>query len=261
MPLEGRPVEDLPGFWLLARLGKRVLRPGGAELTRTLLNDAGVTGADVIELAPGLGWTAAQIIGRQPRSYMGVERDPAAAASVRSIVTGHGDTITADASDTGLPADSADVVIGEAMLTMQSHKGKAAIIAEVTRLLRANGRYCVHELGLVPDDLADEVKTNLRQGLARTIKVNARPLTIAEWKKLFEDHHMVVENVQTAPMALLQPRRLIADEGLLGALRFAKNLLTHPDARRRVLAMRRTFRANRQHLVAVAMTVRPARSF
>lgn len=34
-------------------------------------------------------------------------------------------------------------------------------------------------------------------------------------------------------MALLQPRRLIADESLLGALRFAKNLLTHRDARRR----------------------------
>lgn len=223
-----------------------------------LLDDAEVAGADVVELAPGLGWTAGQIIGRKPHSYIGVERDPDAAATVRSIVAGRGDTVTADASDTGLPDDSADVVIGEAMLTLQSDQGKAAIIAEATRLLRPGDRYCVHELGLVPDDLSDDVKTNLRQGLARTIKVNARPLTIAEWKRLFENHQLVVEHVQTAPMALLQPRRLVADEGLWGALRFAKNLLTHPDARRRVLAMRRTFRANQQHLVAVAMTVRPA---
>ena len=54
-------------------------------------------------------------------------------------------------------------------------------------------------------------------------------------------------------MALLQPRRLIADEGFVGALRFAANLLTRPDARRRVLHMRRTFRQHRQHLAAVAV--------
>jgi hypothetical protein len=27
----------MPGHWLLARLGKRVLRPGGLELTRSML--------------------------------------------------------------------------------------------------------------------------------------------------------------------------------------------------------------------------------
>ena len=54
-------------------------------------------------------------------------------------------------------------------------------------------------------------------------------------------------------MALLQPRRVIADEGILGALRFAKNLLVQRDARRRVLAMRATFRKHRKRLTAVAI--------
>ncbi|CFE80433.1 methyltransferase/methylase [Mycobacterium tuberculosis] len=54
-------------------------------------------------------------------------------------------------------------------------------------------------------------------------------------------------------MALLQPRRVIADEGLLGALRFAGNLLIHRAARRRVLLMRHTFRRHRERLTAVAI--------
>lgn len=38
-----------------SRLGKRVLRPGGRELTQTLLRHADLTDAGVLELAPGLG--------------------------------------------------------------------------------------------------------------------------------------------------------------------------------------------------------------
>jgi hypothetical protein len=46
---------------------------------------------------------------------------------------------------------------------------------------------------------------------------------------------------------------VIADEGLFGALRFARNLLIRRDARRRILAMRRTFRRHREQLAAVAI--------
>ena len=76
---------------------------------------------------------------------------------------------------------------------------------------------------------------------------------MAEWQHLLTGHGLLIDHVETAPMALLQLRRLIADEGFLGALRFATNLLTHPDARRRVLGMRHTFRHHRQHLAAVAV--------
>jgi len=46
---------------------------------------------------------------------------------------------------------------------------------------------------------------------------------------------------------------VIADEGILGALRFAKNLLVQRDVRRRVLEMRATFRRYRKRLTAVAI--------
>ena len=57
-------------------------------------------------------------------------------------------------------------------------------------------------------------------------------------------------------MALLEPRRLIADEGLLGTLRFVRNLILQPASRRRIMTMRRTFRTHRQHLAAVAIVAR-----
>jgi hypothetical protein len=37
-PAADRSDADVQGHWLLARLGKRVLRPGGAGLTSTLLD-------------------------------------------------------------------------------------------------------------------------------------------------------------------------------------------------------------------------------
>ncbi len=50
---------ETPGHWLLAKLGKRVLRPGGMEVTRQLVRalDVGPDDDDV-EFAPGLGVTA-----------------------------------------------------------------------------------------------------------------------------------------------------------------------------------------------------------
>lgn len=257
LPASRRDDATVGGHWLLARLGKRVLRPGGVGLTRTLLSRAELTGADVVELAPGLGRTATEIVARGPRSYVGAEGDPDAANLVRGVLSDLGaqnaDVRVADAADTGLPDASSDVVIGEAMLTMQGDSAKHAIVAEAARVLRPGGRYAIHELALTPDMVSDAVSTDIRQALARSIKVNARPLTIAEWSKLLVEHGLVVDQVATAPMALLQPRRLISDEGLFGALRFGRNVLVHHDARKRVLAMRRTFRKHRKHLAAVAI--------
>lgn len=247
----------MAGHWLLARLGKRVLRPGGVELTRTLLSHAQLPGADVVELAPGLGRTATEIVARAPRSYVGAEADPDAANVVRGVLGdlgAHNAAVrVADAADTGLPDASGDVVIGEAMLTMQGDAAKRAIVAEAARVLRPGGRYAIHELALTPDTVSEEVSTDIRRALARAIKVNARPLTVAEWSALLAEHGLVVDHVATAPMALLQPRRLVSDEGLFGALRFARNVLVHRDARKRVLTMRRTFRKHRRQLAAVAI--------
>ena len=157
-----------------------------------------------------------------------------------------------NAASTGLPDASADVVVGEAMLTMQTDRGKAEIVREAVRVLRPGGYYAIHELGLQPDDLAADTKTEIRRDLARAIKVNARPLTMSEWREALEAHGLVVEFTATAPMALLALRRNLADEGVGGALRILGNLLRSPGARRRVLAMRATLHRPREALVAGA---------
>lgn len=44
-------LSEMPGHWLLARMVKRVLRPGGLEMTRRMLDALHITSADrVVEL-------------------------------------------------------------------------------------------------------------------------------------------------------------------------------------------------------------------
>lgn len=253
MPYAQRRVEDTPGHWLLAKLGKRVLRPGGLGLTRRMLEQADIEGVSVVELAPGLGRTATEILRRGPSSYVGVERDERAAELTATVVGSAGKVVHADAANTGLPGASVEVVLGEAMLSMQSDAAKRAIVAEAARLLRPGGRYAIHELGLCPDDLDPAVKSDLRKELARVIKVNARPQTMAEWRSLLEESGLVVDWTDTAPMALLTLRRNLADEGPRGVLRIIRNVLGDPDARGRVLALRSLFRRHREHLCGVAL--------
>lgn len=258
-----RDDEHLGGHWLLAKLGKRVLRPGGRKLTGWMVDRARPTGARVVEFAPGLGLTARELLERHPASYVGVDEDAVAVAATTEAIGDAGRVVTAKAHATGLDDGSADVVVGEAMLTMQGDRGKAAIIDEAARLLVPGGRYAIHELALAPDDVADEVKEDLRKQLARSIKVNARPLTVAEWTELFEARGFRVVEARTTPMGLLDPRQMLDDEGPAGVARIAANLARNPAARKRVLGMREVFTRNAEHLRAVSLicerTVDPGR--
>ncbi|SDN67631.1 Methyltransferase domain-containing protein [Actinomyces ruminicola] len=253
LPYADRPVATAPGHWVLARAGKRVLRPGGAALSTAMLGHARLAGADVVELAPGLGRTAAEVIAAAPASYTAVDRDPDAARRVAAVVGDDGTVRQGEAASTGLPDASADVVIGEAMLSMQSDKAKAAIAAEAARMLRPGGRYAIHELGVVPDDIDDARYTELRKDLARAIHVNARPMTAAAWRQLLEGAGLVVEWVDTAPMALLKLSRNLHDEGLGGFARIARNVLTDAELRRRVMLMRRTFKRYEHDMMGIAL--------
>lgn len=255
-----RDPAHLQGHWLLARIGKHVLRPGGKKLTERMLANADIAGKDVVEFAPGLGLTTRAILERDPKSYRGVDRDPQV-VDIISKLTSEKATIPAscvqrDAADTGLESNSADVVIGEAMLTMQTERGKQAIIGEAFRLLRAGGTYSIHELGLQPDNLDESVKDEVRKALARSIKVNARPLTEQEWRELLEAEGFEVLWRGKEPMALLDMKRNIADEGIGGVLRILRNVLGNKDIRARVLNMKHTFDKYSNELTGIAFVVR-----
>ena len=255
--LPGRGLEygRMPGHWLLAQMGKRVLRPGGIELTRQMLAALDIGPEDdVVEFAPGLGVTARATLERGPRSYTSIERDEDAAGQVRRYLAGdQRRCLVGRAEETGLPEGGASVVYGEAMLTLQTERHKGEIAAEAARVLRAGGRYGIHELALQPDTLAEERKREIETALSDAVRVGARPLTASEWSALLKAYGFRVETVISAPMHLLEPRRLIRDEGLAGALRFAWNVARTPAARRRVRAMRRVFRRYREELSAIAV--------
>lgn len=261
-PGAGLDASRMPGHWLLARLGKRVLRPGGVDLTHWMLDSLSIGPDDrVVELAGGLGATAALALRRSPDSYTAVDRDPAAVAAL-SALTAPGRTdiraVRSDACDTGLPDGSATVVYAEAMLTMQPQPAKRRIVREARRLLTDTGGRCaIHEMCLLPDDVDPALAYRIARDLAGTIHVGARPLTPAAWQALLTDEGFTVTAWKTTPMALLGPRRMVADEGLVRALAIARRALPDPTARRRVREMRRVFRRHRAHLGAISLIARP----
>lgn len=256
MTARDRDFDKLQGHWLLARLGKKVLRPGGRKMTEWILDQSRLTDARVVELAPGLGITAAEILKRRPSGYVGVDEDEAAVQTTAKVVSGQGRVVKGKAQSTGLDDDSADAVIGEAMLTMQGDKGKNAILDEVRRVLAPGGRYAIHELALTPDDLPPSTKDEIRVAMSKAIRVNARPLTPAEWRQLLEDHGFEVEQVRIGEMGLLKPSQMLEDEGPAGVARIVVNAIRQPAARRRVLSMRSTFVKHDDSLASIGIVAR-----
>ena len=248
-------IEKMPGYVLLARLGKRVLRPGGRELTREVLGGLNITSADhVVEFAPGLGTTAQLIFRSRPAGYVGVERDEQAAAAFNTrIVDSRYRCIVSTAQNSDLGDGSANVVVGEAMLSMQSDDNKKQIIEEAFRILRPGGRYGIHELCLKPTDLDTETQDQVRGDLSRAIRVGARPMTSPDWRALLEEAGFEIRQESTVAQRLLEPRRLIQDEGPLRAAKVVCNVLRSRRARKRVITMRKTFRRHADHLAAIGI--------
>jgi Methyltransferase domain len=246
---------SMPGHWVLARLGKRVLRPGGIELTRRMLAALTIVSADdVVEFAPGLGLTAQLALKRHPASYTAVERDATAAAIVSGYLKDSMQKcVRGSADQSGLPSEVATVVYGEAMLTMQTPEMKRRIVREARRLLKGGGRYAIHEMCLDGDDLDDGSKKEINQALSRAIHVGVRPLSVSEWRGLMEAEGFEVEVEARGPMHLLEPNRLLSDEGVKGTLRFVWNIVRDRGSREGVLIMRKVFRRYQSNLAAIMM--------
>lgn len=253
----------IPAHELFARLGKRVLRPGGIELTRDLLANLAISPHDeVVEVAPGRGSTTEMVLAASPASYIAVDRDAFATEQVAGLIdesecgSGTGDdcrAIHANALDTGLPSASADVVFGEAYLTMQPNSVKHRILDELARVLRPGGRFAIHEMVLLPDDITDEAASAITDPLTASSHVRVTPLTAPGWVALLAEHGIVVTRRLRVPLHLLEPRRLITDEGFVGSARFATNLIRDRAARRRVLEVRRAMAANARNIGALGL--------
>jgi len=252
---EGQHPDKLQGHWILARAGKRVLRPGKLELTRRMLDALAIRPEDrVVEFAPGLGVTARIVLQRHHLAYWGVEREPAAAEYLRQQLSRYrAEIVLGQADKSGLPDACASVVYGEAMLSMQSQEQKNRIFAEARRLLATGGRYGIHEMCFLPDDISDSLRHEIQAAMSREIHAGVQPLSRSEWVRLFEQNGLKVTWTCDEPMHLLEPRRVLQDEGLRGGLRIAFNITTNSMLRHRILAMRRLFRKYGEHLGAISL--------
>lgn len=242
------------GHWLLAKMGKRVLRPGGKELTLQLINNLGIGALDdVVEFAPGLGFTASITLKKNPKSYTAVELNKDAFSYLQKIIYGSGNRIiNANAKETGLADSSVSKVYGEAMLTMQSEKQKSEIIKEAYRILKPGGLYGIHEIALVGDLSEDSVEA-IYSDMADTIRTNARPLPVNVWKELLMAEGFKIKNIYFSPMHLVEPKRILDDEGFFRTMRIFFNIFTHPAAARRIRGMRSIFRKYEANLNAIAI--------
>ncbi|BDD12227.1 methyltransferase (plasmid) [Fulvitalea axinellae] len=253
--MSNKTIDTRQGHWALAKSGKKVLRPGGKELTLELIGKLDITETDdIAEFAPGLGFTASIALGHRPQSYTGVELNEEVAEKLRKTINGEGRRIiTGNAANSNLESDSLDKVYGEAMLSMQADHRKSEIIREASRILKKGGFYGIHELGLSPDNISESDKANILQDVAKSIKVNARPLTSQEWINLIENEGFKVVYIAKRPMHLLEPSRIIDDEGFFRTLKIAFNVLRFPDLRKHILTMRRTFKKHESNLNAIAI--------
>lgn len=255
LPGDGQRLEKMQGHWALARAGKRVLRPGGLALTRKMIDALAISSSDrVVEFAPGLGVTARMVLRSKPLKYWGVEREPAAAARLKALLQkGSAQIIAAQAEHSGLPSTCASVVYGEAMLSMQTPEQKRRIFSEATRLLAAGGRYGIHELCFRPDNISDRVRREIEAEMSKQIHVGVQPLSHDEWTGMFERNGLKVIWSSQAELDLLEPRRMLWDEGILGCLRIAFNVARDARLRRRILGIRRIFRRYREYLGAISI--------
>lgn len=245
----------MPIYALLIQMGKKVLRPGGMELTRIMLEMLNIdTNDEVVEFAPGTGATAKMALIYHPSRYTAIEMDPNSVKLVSKYLNGSNQKcLLARAEKTGLPDASCSVVYGEAIMNMKSNDIKQLIIAESSRILKSGGRYGFHEVYLKPDDVSESKRQEISQALSDVTRVGVRPFTISEWTQALEKEGFEIKKYNTTShFHLLTPGRLIQDEGFMGAVSFLCKLISYPAARKRLLAMRSVLKKYENHIGAVA---------
>jgi predicted O-methyltransferase YrrM len=237
-----------PGHQVLATAGKKILRPGGRLATEQLLQWADFKPNEtVLELASSFGYSAIALAQRYNVRVVGIEKNPDSVARARANVTAAGlsdriEIIEGDIFHLDQLTQQFDYVLAEAILTMQSSSGKVKILAGVRDRLKPGGKFLSHEL------TAQHQEADIQQALAAAIRVNASPLSEANWIAALEAADLTVQQQQTGAMGLLNWRQLLHDEGISSTIQIIWNILTHPPIRQRVLAMRRVFQQYRQDL-------------
>ncbi len=246
-----------PGHQVLAAAGKKALRPGGLAATEQIFKWTNFqSGETVLELAASFGYSAIALAQRFNVRVVGVEKNPDSVARAQANVAAAGLTqqveiIQGDIFHLEQISEQFDYVLAEAILTMQSDPGKSKILAGIRDRLKPGGQFLSHELRV-----GDTNPEAIRGDLSTTIRVNTAPLSTDGWISLVQQTGLTVENHESGSMSLLNPRRIVREEGLLTLLTIAWNMLTQPDLRQRIFSMRETFLRHGSNLGYIILTAR-----
>lgn len=237
-----------PGHQVMAAAGKKILRPGGRAATEQLFQWAKFQpGETVLELAASFGYSAIALAKRYGVRVVGIEKNPESVARARANIQTAGltDQVTVIEGDIfhleQVPGQF-DYVLAEAILTMQAIPGKSKVLQGIHDRLKPGGKFLSHEL------LVNDREEEVHCALAAAIRVNATPLSVTNWIVTCETAGLSVIRHQTGAMELLNPTRIIQDEGLIDAIKFFWNGLTQPQVRNRLLTMRRVFQQYEREL-------------
>jgi cyclopropane fatty-acyl-phospholipid synthase-like methyltransferase len=237
-----------PGYRVLAAAGKKILRPGGRLATEQLFAWADFQpGETVLELASSYGESAIAIAKRFSVNVVGVEQDPDSVAKARANIEAAGlsdriSIVEGDIFQLDRITDKFDYILAEAILTMQFNPGKAKILSIIRDRLKPSGKFLAHDL------LVRSNEVQVRKNLSQAIRVNANPLSLAEWEAACENAGLSLQQQQTGSMKLLNLSQIIRDEGLLRTVKIAWNILTNPDLRHRILQIRSSFKQHQDWL-------------
>ena len=240
------------GHKFLAKLGKKRLRPGGKLATDWLI-EQGQFSSDkkVLEVACNMGTTTIELARKYGCQITAVDLDTkaleqahhaAAKAGVEEFVTFE----KANAMKLPYEDDTFDIVINEAMLTMQTEKGKAKCMEEYYRVLKPGGVLLTHDVMLKQKDEA------VREELSRAINVNVGPLTEGSWIQLARSHRFDRVDTFVGEMTLMSVSGMIYDEGLGGTLKICFNALKK-DNYSQFMKMFKMFQRNQEKLGFIAM--------
>ncbi|MGT2846791.1 class I SAM-dependent methyltransferase [Streptococcus massiliensis] len=240
------------GHTFLAKLGKKRLRPGGKLATDWLI-EQGHFSSDkkVLEVACNMGTTTVELAKRYGCQITAIDLDEKALEQARANAGKAGVSelvIFEKANAMKLPYedDSFDIVINEAMLTMQTEKGKNKCLDEYYRVLKPGGVLLTHDVMLKRQDEA------VRQELSKAIHVNVGPLTEGGWIQLARGHQFKKVETFAGDMTLMSPKGMIYDEGFAGTLKIVKNALKKEN-RPMFFNMFKTFKKNKEKLGFIAM--------
>lgn len=240
--------ETATGHQVMAAAGKKILRPGGKAATEQLFQWAEFkAGETVLELAASFGYSAIALAKRYGVRVVGVEKNPESVARARANIQAAGledqvQVIEGDVFHLEQMPGQFDYVLAEAILTMQSLPAKIKILHGVYARLKPGGKFLSHEL------LANDREEEIHRALAAVIRTNSTPLSEANWINTCEVVGLQVLQHQTGLMGLLNPTRIIQDEGLRDAFKFFWNILTQPKVRDRLLTIRRVFQRYKREL-------------